>query len=187
MLAASRPSVREAISMLETLGILRVEVGKGAYVSAPPDGPPTFHWRSQSRFSLREVYQFRAAIEPAALAHAAGNFTTADLAALRASAEALWSAAGSGNAVAAAEEDARFHELIFERCGNRIFRDIQQQMRQALHDSQWVPMVLFDQVRDTAREHLAIIELLEKGDAPAACHALERHIQAAAGRCGIHL
>ncbi|AXS42178.1 FadR family transcriptional regulator [Breoghania sp. L-A4] len=187
MLHASRPSIREGISMLETLGIVSVEVGRGVYVSERGGGSPADRWRFSRDHSLREVYQFRAALEPAALALAAPRLSAGDIVAMRAGAEALLEAAQAGNAVGAAEQDTLFHDLIYQRCGNRIFREIQAQMRQAMQDSQWVPMVIIERVHDTASEHLMIVEALEAGDTAGACAALANHIRAAAARCDIRL
>jgi GntR family transcriptional regulator, transcriptional repressor for pyruvate dehydrogenase complex len=187
MLGASRSSVREGISMLETLGIVRVEVGRGIFIAAPDKSAPGERWRFPNRYSLREVYQFRKAVEPAVLALAAPVFTPADIAAMRAHALALEAAARTGNAVEAAEQDSLFHDLIYARCGNRIFQALQAQMRVAIQDSQWAPMVIIEKLRDTAREHLLIVDALEKKEFRAACAALEDHIDAAARRCNITL
>ncbi|WP_159588138.1 FadR/GntR family transcriptional regulator [Chelativorans xinjiangense] len=186
-LGASRSSVREGISMLETLGIVRVEVGRGIFIAVPDKSTPGENWRFPHSYSLREVYQFRKAVEPAALALAAPHFRQTDLAAMRAYALALGTAGNAGNAVSAAEQDSLFHDLIYARCGNRIFQALQAQMRGAIQGSQWAPMVIIEKVKDTAREHLLIVDALEKRDVRTACAALEDHIDAAAKRCNITL
>ncbi|SON58095.1 putative L-lactate dehydrogenase operon regulatory protein [Hartmannibacter diazotrophicus] len=185
MLGASRPSVREGVSMLETLGIVRVEIGRGIFVSEPRSIAPGT--RFAHSYSLREVYQFRAMLEPAAVSAAAGHLGPEDLAAMRANAEALAAAASDGDRVAAAEQDTLFHGRIFSACDNRLFRDIYVQMRAAMQDSQWAPMVIADSIVDTAREHLAIVEALEKGDGPAASAAMEAHIRLTAERCNVEI
>jgi len=185
MLNASRASVREGISMLETLGLLQVEVGRGAFVAEPKTFAPLDRWRFNTAYSLQEVYEYRRAVEPVALAMAAARFSKDDVAAMRASAEALAYHARIGNSVKAAEQDTLFHNLIYEHCGNRIFQEVRDRMEEAIRGSQWVPMVIIEMMIDTAEEHMQIVEALEAGDTEAACTALAAHIDAAAQRCGI--
>ncbi|PVB60453.1 FCD domain-containing protein [Labrenzia sp. 011] len=187
LLKASRPSVREGVSMLETLGIIRVEGRKGLFVAATGGKRPADFWQFHKGYGLREVYQFRVGFEPDALALAFSRLTSDALRRLRGHAESLMTAARQGNAVEAAEQDTAFHDIIFEYCGNRIFLDIRSHLSKAMQDSQWVPMVIVERVRDTAREHLAIVEALEAGRCADACEALRTHIRAAARRCDLDL
>lgn len=187
LLKASRPSIREGISMLETLGLIRVEQRKGLFVAEQTGQLPSDFWPFERGYDLREVYQFRASFEPAALALAFSGLRHRGLDRLRAHAAALHEAARAGNAVVAAEEDTLFHDVIFEFCNNRLYRDIRAHLAKVMQDSQWVPMVIIDRVGDTAREHSAIVQAIELGDSNAACKALETHILSAAMRCDIHL
>lgn len=187
LLHASRPSVREGLSMLETLGLIRVEKRKGLFVAAPAGRRPADFWPFDKGYDLREVYQFRVGFEREALELAFPYLGTEGRRRLRERAEALMGAALQGNAVIAAEEDTAFHDVIFDHCGNRIYRDIRRHLSKAMQDSQWVPMVIIERVRDTANEHLAIVEAIEAGDCSAACDALANHILEAARRCDIDL
>ncbi|SHM69562.1 FadR/GntR family transcriptional regulator [Roseibium suaedae] len=187
LLGASRPSVREAISMLETLGLVRVEKRRGVFVAAPGGRSPADMWPLEAGYSLKEVFQFRASFEPAALRLAFANLTGPALQKLRRFTFALKDAALSGNSVLAAEQDTLFHDVIFENCGNRLHDDIRRHLSRVMQNSQWVPMVMLEQVRDTAEEHLSILAAIEAGDCEAACAALEAHIIAAARRCDIDL
>ncbi|MBS8258595.1 FadR family transcriptional regulator [Roseibium polysiphoniae] len=187
LLQASRPSVREGISMLEMLGIIRVEGRRGLFVANGDGQRPIDFWPFHRGYDLREVYQFRIGFEPDALALAFSRLTSDALQRLRHHAEALMIAARQGNAVVAAEQDTAFHDVIFEYCGNRIFLDIRSHLSKAMKDSQWVPMVIIERVGDTAREHLAIVDALEAGNCADACAALRDHIHAAALRCDLHL
>ncbi|WP_299808425.1 FadR/GntR family transcriptional regulator [uncultured Roseibium sp.] len=187
MLQASRPSVREGISMLETLGLIRVEKRKGLFVAAAAGRLPAEFWPSGKGYGLREVFEFRVGFEPQALALAFPFLKDKGLQRLRLHAEALMLAARQGNAVAAAEEDTAFHDVIFDHCRNPIFRDIRRHLSKVMQESQWVPMVIIERVRDTAREHFAIVDAIEANDSAAACAALTDHIRAAARRCDIEL
>ncbi|MBD8890726.1 FCD domain-containing protein [Roseibium litorale] len=187
LLGASRPSVREAVSMLETLGLVRVEKRKGVFVAAPGGRSPADMWPLEAGYALKEVFQFRVSFEPAALRLAFPNLKGAALQRLRAYADALKVAASNGNSVLAAEQDTLFHDVIFEHCGNHLYDDIRRHLSRVMQNSQWVPMVMLEQVRDTAEEHMSILAAIEAGDCDAACAALENHIIAAARRCDLDI
>lgn len=187
LLGASRPSVREAVSMLETLGLVRVEKRRGVFVAAPGGRSPADMWPLEAGYSLKEVFQFRAGFEPAALRLAFAQLSGEVLQRLRRYAFSLKEAALSGNTVLAAEQDTLFHDVIFDHCGNRLYSDIRRHLSRVMQNSQWVPMVMLEQVRDTAEEHMTILAAIEAGDCDAACEALKNHIIAAARRCDIDL
>src|SRR6185312_16078854 len=62
-LAVSRASLREALSILETMALVRIEPGRGTFVVADGSTPGTVVpmpvWRFGNRYSPREVYQLR--------------------------------------------------------------------------------------------------------------------------------
>ncbi|MGE6741258.1 FadR/GntR family transcriptional regulator [Allorhizobium pseudoryzae] len=184
-LSASRASVREAVSMLETLGLLQVEVGRGAFVAEPATFAPQDRWRFHADYSLKEIYEYRRAVEPVALSMAARRFSPPDVAALRQSAEALADAARERNSVKAAEQDTIFHSMIYDQCGNRLLQEMHDRLEAAIQGSQWVPMVIVEMMTDTAHEHMQVVLALEAGRIEAACSALVHHIERAAYRCGI--
>lgn len=186
-LSVSRPSVREGLSMLETLGLIRIEQRRGLFVASTDERRPRDYWPEEKAYTLKDVYEFRANFEPAALALAFPNFSEEIVRRLQMSADTMLAAAVRGNAVAAAEQDTVFHDLIFSCCKNRLYQDMRQHLAKLINDSQWVPMVLIDRVSDTAREHLAIVAAIRSGDCEAACAALGDHIIQAARRCDIEL
>ncbi len=186
-LRVSRPSVREGLSMLETLGLIRIEKRRGIFVSSPAQGAPADYWAFEQGYNLKDVYEFRANFEPAALALALPHLTGPWLERLEASADALQLAARAGDTVAAAEQDTLFHDLIFEACRNRLYQDIRRKLARVMQDSQWVPMVVVERLKDTAREHRQIFEAIRAQDQISASSALEHHIRAAAQRCDIDL
>jgi GntR family transcriptional repressor for pyruvate dehydrogenase complex len=55
----SRPALREALSVLETMGLLRTERGRGTFVSDGESGSEHDTWRFASRYSLPEAHKFR--------------------------------------------------------------------------------------------------------------------------------
>src|SRR5215470_18020691 len=72
-LQVSRASLREALSVLATLGLIRIEPGRGIFVatSGAAKDAPEQRWRFSTRYTLQEVYQFRFITESYAARHAA--------------------------------------------------------------------------------------------------------------------
>ncbi len=187
-LGVSRPSLREALSMLETLGIISVQPGRGVFVSEErTDAPPAATWRFSDRYALREVFEIRRAIEGAAAALAVANMTEADLAAIDTMCQDIEASVAGRDVVHLAESDARFHDLIFARCGNRMFQHLHAQVRRLVIESQQVPMLERGRLAETAREHRSIADAFRSGNPETVRRAMEQHIIGAAGRAGITL
>ena len=184
-LGVSRPSLREAMAALETMGLVVVRVGSGVYI-APPDlrAPP---WRFADRCSPRDVYEARMGLEGYAARLAAARMDTGGRARLRGSIDAMAVALGRSDVSAMAEADARFHDLVVELAANPVLAGMVGPMRDMVVESQRLPMVRADRLAETLAEHRAITSLLTAGDAEGAEGAMKTHIRAAADRYGIAL
>ncbi len=80
----ARPTVREALSALEVLGIIDVKVGSGAYViQVPQQGAPQTIQQLEEESSPLELFEVRKVIEGFAVAKAAENASEDDLARIR--------------------------------------------------------------------------------------------------------
>jgi DNA-binding FadR family transcriptional regulator len=187
-LGVSRPSLREALSMLETLGVISVEAGRGVFVAreegrvAAPES-----WRFGAQYSLREVFEIRRAIEGGAAELAVMQMTAQDLEEIEAMCREITAAAAERNVLLVAENDARFHDFLFARCGNRLFQAIYAQMGRLMTESQQVPMLARERLIDTALEHRRVVDACHARNPESTRSAMERHISGAAARVGINL
>ena len=184
-LGVSRPSLREAISALESLGLVSVRVGSGVYV-APPGlrSPP---WRFADRCSPRDVYEARLGLEGYAARLAAARIDRAAAGRLEAAVEGMAASLARGDVPAMAEEDARFHDLVFAIAANPVLAGMYGPMRDMMVESQRLPMALTARLGETLAEHRAIADRLAAGEAAGAEAAMQRHVRAAAARCGLAL
>ena len=83
-LNVSRGSLREALSILETIGMLRTEPRRGTLVADDTNAElDARRWRFQRRYSPPEVYQFRFVVEGYAVRLATLRAADRDLASLR--------------------------------------------------------------------------------------------------------
>lgn len=184
-LGISRTSLREAISMLEALGLLRSMAGKGVFVTAgtvPSTGelPP-----GPNAMPADAIFQMRFVVEPAGAALAARIRQPDDLAELRGSMEAMTAALGSNDLVVAADSDLRFHLEIARLSGNPALAAMTRHFQSQLAHSLRLPFADRSRVWQPADEHMAILSAIEAGDAESARQAMRQHLLSAAARAGI--
>ncbi|MFC5300566.1 FadR/GntR family transcriptional regulator [Azospira restricta] len=184
-LGISRASLREAISMLEALGLLRSFAGKGVFVTAGtptdaadlPSGP--------NAMPPDAIFQMRFVIEPANAALAARRRDDDGLSALRECMAEMQQALSASDLVSAAECDLRFHLALAELSGNPALAAITQQFHAQLAHSLRLPFADRSQIWQPADEHNAILAAVAAGNAGAARKAMQQHLLSAAGRVGI--
>lgn len=181
----SRASLREALSKLETLGLVRVRPGSGMYVTPAQDRAPL--WRFADRASARDVYEARLAIDVQACVLAARRVEPGLVDQLGAAVEAMRRAYRDGDIVAMADADAAFHDALVEGCGNPLIAAMYRSVREMMVASQQLPMARRVKLEDTLAEHEAILAAVSRGDAVAAGEGMRRHILAAASRYGLSL
>ena len=133
----SRSSVREALSILETLGLVAIEPGCRARVlgtSTEPDKRLT-RWQYASRFNENDVYELRLALESRAARLAAEKMNPQTIADLTASLASMKDNLRQGDLLAAANDDFKFHDIIVNLSGNRLFAEIHHLNREAILES----------------------------------------------------
>jgi DNA-binding GntR family transcriptional regulator len=126
---------------------------------------------------VREVYELRLLLEPAAAERAAERLDPAQLDAIRESARGLAASTGRPNwAIHAIEFDIRFHDALAAACGNdRLRTEIAKYRRlvRAFCRATGDP----ENLQQAFAEHLEILNALEKGDGAAAHWAMTAHIE----------
>ncbi|MBT0961762.1 FadR/GntR family transcriptional regulator [Denitromonas iodatirespirans] len=184
-LGISRASLREAISMLEALGMVRSQAGKGVFVTAgtrpPPDELPT----GPNAMPPAAIFQLRYVVEPASASLAAQRAAAADLSALHACQAGMKAALTACDLVMAADADLRFHLAIAALSGNPALGAIAEQFKAQLAFSLRLPFADRQHVWQPADEHQAIVDAIVAGDAAQARRAMQTHLLAASQRVGI--
>lgn len=162
-LKVSRPSLREALLTLETLGLVRTLPARGTFVVDPgAAGGRAAPWRYDDAYSLPEVFQSRALIEPEMCRLAAPHLGAPGLDRLDAANADFEAAWRGGDLVAHVEADLRFHRTIAEACPNRMLRRLYQSVQDLLSESQRqpIPNTAGDRMAQSIAEHGAIIAAL---------------------------
>lgn len=125
----NRASMRQALKVLEIIGVLTQRIGDGTYLSNDTESllsePMDFLVLLDS-LSEQDLLETRLLVEPALAARAAERATAEDLSALRTAIAALEKSRTQRDRMQA---DFEFHDAVFRAAGNRIchllFRDIQ--------------------------------------------------------------
>jgi GntR family transcriptional regulator, transcriptional repressor for pyruvate dehydrogenase complex len=191
-LKVSRASVREALRVLETLGVVSSQAGRGpdagAILTSRPDSALTDLLRLSlglSSLSLREVIDTRLMLErwSAEQAAQAVRRTSPDASpgALSASGpDAMTRAIGAMEAAATAEEfvehDIAFHVAIAEASGNRLVAAVMRALRDAMRR---YAIEAVDRLGDTSvlrEDHHRIHNTITSGDAAGAIDAVTTHL-----------
>lgn len=184
-LGVSRPSLREGLTVLETMGLVSVRVGSGVFVA--PSGARAPLWRFSDRCSPSDVYEARYGLESFAASLAAANIDEAAAARLTACVDEMRAALDAQDLLGLATSDAEFHDLVFELCGNPVLAGMYRPMRDIMVESQRLPMARRTRLNETVKEHEIIRDRLLAKDREGSAAAMRAHIKAAASRYGIEL
>ncbi|GLW10791.1 GntR family transcriptional regulator [Microtetraspora sp. NBRC 13810] len=179
-LQVSRSSVREALRVLETLGVVSSQAGRGpdagAVLTSRPGDALTDLLRLHlglSSLSMREVVETRMMIEQWSAGRAAGHATAEHLALLRA---ALANMERSGSVEEFVRHDAGFHLAIAEMSGNRLQAATMRALRAAVEGYAVEAVTRLGGTERLMAEHRAIYDAIAAGDREAAVTATTRHL-----------
>lgn len=184
-LGVSRPSLREALSVLETMGLIVVKVGSGVFIASPEARAPL--WRFSDLCSPRDVYEARIGLEGFAAALAARHVDPAGGARLAACVDDMRRALAADDIAAMALADAVFHDLVFELAANPVLAGMYRPVRELMVETQRLPMTRRTRLDETLREHEELGRTIAGGDPAAAEAAMKAHIRSAARRFGVEL
>ncbi|MYW04363.1 FadR/GntR family transcriptional regulator [Streptomyces sp. SID3343] len=169
-LGLSRNSLREAVKALSLIQILDVRQGDGTYVTSLEPGllmgaiafVVDFHHDK----SVLDFLQVRRILEPAATALAADRIDAAGIAELRRLAQVDEPQPSTEQLI---DQDLRFHQAIAGFSGNLVLCSLLDSLSSpTMRARVWRGLTQGDSWARTVREHQAIVDALESGDAEAA-------------------
>jgi DNA-binding FadR family transcriptional regulator len=176
-LGVSRPSIREAVKGLESLGILETRPGVGLFVrsfSFDPILDNLAYSVGCDRNSVAELLYVRKQLEAGAIEDVAASVTPAQLRVLRSIVDRMGERAAQGKAFP--EEDRFFHRTLYTGLENPlllklldVFWEVYRRLRdQTLRADQVDPVRSWE-------NHRRVVEALEAGDGPVARAAMLAH------------
>ncbi len=190
-LGISRASLREALSVLETLGLVDIQPGKGVIVRGPKARVERAHHAFAAphlgTLSPRQLIELRLVLEPGWAALAASRAEANERRQLRWLHAELAEALARNDLLAGAQADLDFHLLLAQMSGNPGLVAMARLLEHAIGHSLRLPFARTGADDEPAREHEAIVQAVCEGDAPASAEAMRTHLLSAARRCGIDL
>ncbi len=166
----SRPIVREALGSLRAIGLIVSQTGRGSFVARSKALPILL----QGRYSLEELFEVRQLLEVDGAALAAERRTPEDLEKLRAVEESLWNCSDIEQWVVL---DAAFHRLIGDATGSPLRAHLVEDIQDLLIEQARVMLTVAGRQERANREHRAIYNTIEAGDARAAREAMSVHLR----------
>lgn len=190
-MSISRATLREALSMLEALGLVRSMPGKGTLVTHGGHDPgPSYSSSALAPIdsthtqALQQLWQFRFCIDPASAALAARNMLpdqASDLWAVQARMEDAVRKNDMGTARAA---DLEFHQHISALSGNAHLQEVLSSFDFEIGRAIAIPFIEKERIQEVLHEHRAIAAAICVGDADGAREAMQEHLRNSARSLG---
>jgi GntR family transcriptional regulator, transcriptional repressor for pyruvate dehydrogenase complex len=182
-LGVGRSAIREAIAVLEVLGIVEVRVGSGTYVRGSVSDllPQAIDWGLLlGERQTHDLVETRQHLEAVTARLAAARATEADVALLRHRLDRMRETADS--VIEFTEADVEFHLEVARIAGNTVLRDILHSVRALLRV--WILRAVGadGDTAATLAEHVAVFEAIELRDPDAAARSMWAHMESASER-----
>jgi DNA-binding GntR family transcriptional regulator len=161
--AVSRTIVRQALHQLSRDKLVTLEPARGARVAQP------------SVEEAREVFEVRRMLEAAMVKRAAAELSAADIAALRAHLREEAAAVQRTDVPGRTRLLADFHVTLARMLGNHTLAEL---LTDLLSRSSLIALMYQSahSAEESAAEHVAIVDALERGDARAAVKLMTDHL-----------
>lgn len=177
-LQVSRTSVREALSRLQTLGLLEGRHGLGTFVKVPSSEiiqASLFPHILSDKKTLEKLFEIREIIEIEAAARAAKRATPYHLSIMRHWVEEMETYIARNNIDGIVTADVEFHRQVIIATGNQILVDLMDSIADLLramrHDS-----ILPELLSEQTAGHRAILTEIEAGRSHGARKAMRDHL-----------
>lgn len=173
----ARSSLRQALKVLEIMGVITQKVGDGSYLNRDASSvlavPMKFLFLLDDT-SIQELTELRFMIEPALAAKAAERASSDDIALLRQSIEQLENS--KRDRVKLVASDLMFHRAIFQASGNRLTGRLFQTIHHAMLNMMMMTSQLVE-LEHTVAFHKPILEAIEQRNPVLAARLMTAHLQ----------
>lgn len=179
----SRGSVREALRILETQGLVLTRAGRygGTTVAQPTDDHLASHINLYAKgrsVPLSALVEVRLALEPTVAWLAADRRTEEDLTNLRAISQRIKQAA-ENDVTTFLEENVAWHDALAVASHNDLLRAFANSVSGLMFEASQIKEFASVEVRErVCLAHAKILEAIEAGDADSARRRVERDVQA---------
>lgn len=175
------PTIREALKKLETMGFVEIRHGSGVYVSRSEEvlvlASPDYGGEVTKKLLL-DLINTRMPLEIMSVAEAVKHATLEDLVEMR----RLLTSAGQNltNDVVLNEVNMGFHRQIALASGNTVLLQLLDVLHDLFTDEQRLILGIFGSRERDHKEHLSILDALEKRDEKKGTDLMRKHLQGVA-------
>jgi GntR family transcriptional repressor for pyruvate dehydrogenase complex len=173
----ARSSLRQALKVLEIMGVITQKVGDGSYLNTDTSAvlavPMEFLFLLDDT-SVEELTELRLLVEPGLARFAAQRSTADDIALLRKSIKDLESS--SNDKLKLVSSDLLFHRAIFQASKNRTASSLFQTIHRAMAKMILVTSQLVE-LEHTLSFHKPIMRAIEKRDSEQAAKLMTDHLK----------
>ncbi len=178
-LGVGRSTIREAVRILEALGIVEVRPGHGTFVREKTEDitdTPLSTWLLLHREDLLEHFEVRQVIEPGAAYLAAQRATREDIQAMHKTVEEMKAKINKGDLAGVILADSNFHHKVSKATHNRTLMYLMDTFVKHLKEGWKASLRIPDRAQKSIPEHEEILHAIEKGKPEAARQAMEQHL-----------
>ena len=186
-LGISRPSLREAIIVLETLGLVRTLPSKGVVVLQANASESPQQENAVAQASMEDVLQLRYTLEPFIVGLVAQSIRSKEVGQLRLTLMDMREALEANDSEAGVNAYIAFHEELFNLTSNPIFQSVVQQTSNALKQSAQVLRNSPEHMAERLEENEAVVRAIRAKNSALAGAEMRRHILREGQRVGIEL
>jgi GntR family transcriptional repressor for pyruvate dehydrogenase complex len=178
ILGISRPSLREAIQILQVQGRLRVKHGIGIFILDQADGEKLRESLRTAQHRIEELFQMREILEAPAVEWAAERRSEEQLAEMKLAAKALNQATARKpvDFENLRRLDMEFHLTIVRSAQNQFLNQTLGTLQEIMFHSMDNTLKLPGRVDSSEHEHGMILEAIEKRDSITARLMIIQHI-----------
>lgn len=182
MLSVSRPTLREALRVLEFLGIATVVPHKGITINKPSQEGgylPLLYILSFEKTTNKELFELRQALQLEMVVQAAVNCTWGDIQTLRDLIAQMENKKTTDNATRSRLDD-EFHQKILKVSGNRLVCKLMETIRPLICEQliRHTRNETMEEIDGTIADHKRIVDCMERGDGAGARQAMYLHLAA---------
>ena len=179
-LGVSRTVVREAVGRLASRGILRVQAGKGTFVTGTASSALNERWQAWlggDRDKVRAMLEVRETLETKGAAWAAERATRSDIEELRRSHKDFERCVAGGNITDISHADKLFHYRLAVCAHNEVLSSFVQNINESISSNRRSVLAAPGGAAKSLREHQEILLAIEARNEKRAMRAVARHIR----------
>ena len=174
-----RSSLREALTSLAFIGLIRVRAGGGSYVAEQPSAYYTSAWLNTGTLNngkaLADFIEARLVLESELAGICAERITNQELDALAVLVEKMKLTAD--NADEFWKLDLSFHLSMGKAAKNDVLNDILKNVREQMRDLISKSLLLNEGMEQAVAQHVRVLEALRQHNSVRARHEMRTHLQ----------